>query len=147
MLNPINTEGYSKPKEWCGPAAIATLTGIPLREATELAVRVHGGTYDDLEGMWPEDVIIALHQLGYRAKPVDIIGRFPHLTHGPQLKSYVSSQPPEEKINPVLITVSGHFICSHMWFLNDNWTLTPKHYADFPKPKRLVKSAHIITKG
>lgn len=140
MLHPIDTTGYSKGTKWCGPGALATLTGIPLVKATEMLTRIHGGAYEDLEGTWEEDVILALHELGYRATPVDIIGRYPDLTHGPTLDRFISERKVDECVTPLLIMISGHFVTSHFGFMNDNWTLRPVRVADFPKMKRLVKA-------
>jgi hypothetical protein len=147
MLHSINAEGYSKATQWCGPGALSSLTGLPIRESTELLCRIHGGTYEEFEGCWVEDVILALHELGYKAKQVDIMARYPKLTHGPTLQRFLSERRVDECVNPLLIEISGHFVSSHFGYASDNWTGRPVPIQKFPKLGRLVKDAYIVTKG
>lgn len=144
MLHKIDTTGYSKATQWCGPGAVASLTGLPIRESTQLLCRIHGGSYEAFEGCWTEDVILALHELGYRAKEIDIISRYPNLTHGPTLQRFLSERRVDECVNPLLIEISGHFVATHFGFATDNWTGRPVPIEKFPKTKRLVKRAFII---
>ena len=146
MLYPIKMDDYTKAHAWCGPGALSSLTGIPLREATEMLTRIHGGTYSDLEGVWAEDVLLALMELGFKARKVDIISRYPELTHGPTLDRFISERKVDEVVSPLLIHISGHFVTSHFGFMTDNWVGRPVPVAEFPKMKRLVKEVWKITK-
>lgn len=147
MLYAINTKDYSKPKKWCGPSAVATIAGCSLKQATELACRVTGKTYEELEGMWPEDVILCLHELGFKCRPIDIQKRYPHLTHGPHLKTFMADRTWEEECVPVLVVLPEHFVSCHWGWLNDNWTLTPKPLDKFPMTGRKVKRAYTVMRG
>lgn len=144
MLHRIDPTGYSKAKRWCGPGAVATLTGCSLTDATEQLTRIHGGHYDELEGVYPEHVIIALNERGYRAKEIDIIGRYPELTHGPTLARFLRGRPVMEQAVPMLIELSTHFVSAHLGYACDNWTMRPVPIPAFPKPGRLVKSAWVV---
>lgn len=145
MLYKVQTEDYSKSTRWCGPAALATLTGMPLVQATEVLTRIHGGSYTDLDGVWPEDVIIALNEQGKRATQIDMIKRYPTLTHGRMLENFLRDRTAYEKINPMLIQVDNHFVSAHMDYLCDNWVMSPTHWTKFPKLGRKVKNAWVIT--
>lgn len=146
-IYPLNMEGYSKTTRWCGPSAVAILTGQPLTATTEILTRIHGGTYDELSGVWPEDTILALHELGYRAQEIDIQSRYPDLTHGPTLERFVGDRTVTETVTPMLIEISGHFLVAHYGYLADNWVQRPTPIGDFPKLRRLVKSAWLITEA
>lgn len=146
MLHPIDTTGYNKPKAWCGPSAVSTLTGMPLVRATEILTRIAGCTYEELEGVWQEETILALYEAGYRCEPLDIAGRYPETTHGPTLDRFLRDRRVDEVVTPLLIEISGHFVCSHFSYCNDNWTLRPREIKAFPKMKRLVKRAWKVSK-
>lgn len=140
----LDTTDYSKATAWCGPSALAMLCRIPLRDATEHLSRIRGEAYSELSGVWPEEVIIALQERGYRARPVDIIGRYPDLTHGPTLKRYFRERPASEKVLPTLIDVGNHFLTGHFDMAGDNRTRRMIPWPQFPKLSRLVKAVHII---
>ena len=147
-IKAIDSTGYSKSTQWCVPSAIAMLTGLPLREATQLLSRIRQEPYHELKGTWTEEAVIALNELGYRSTPLDIAGRFSDTTHGPTLRRFMNNRLPQEISNPLLIMVEGHALVSHWGLLGDNSTgghMVP--VARFPKPNRLVKEAFIITKG
>jgi len=145
-LKPIDSTGYSKGKEWCGPSALALLTGCTLVEASEHLTRIRQQPYNELVGVYSEELAIALHERGYRCDPIDIIGRFPDTTHGPTLRRFMASRQPYEVINPVLVSVDGHVLVTHMYHAGDNWTKRMVEFDKFPKPNRLVKEAFVITK-
>ena len=147
-IKAIDSTGYSKPTQWCVPSAVAMLTGLPLREATQLLARIRQQPYQELEGVWLEEAVIALNELGYRSTPIDIAGRFSDTTHGPTLRRFMNNRLPQEVTNPVLIGLDGHVVVSHWGLLGDNSTEGRMVATSrFPKPNRLVKEAFIITKG
>lgn len=147
MLNSIDCEGYSRAKQWCGPSALALLTGATLKEATEHLTRIRREPYSEISGVWPEEMILALAERGYRAREVDIVARYPRLTHGPTLKRYFEERPASEKVMPTLIQISGHYLVGHFDMAGDNWTGRMVPYPRFPKLTRLVKAVHIIERN
>ena len=145
-LKPIDTTGYSKKTIWCGPSALSLLTGRSLVDTTQMLTRIRQQPYNELSGVWPEELVIALHELGYRADPIDIIGRFPDTTCGPTLKRFFNERQPYEVINPVLVEVDGHVLVTHVVAAGDNWTGKMVLFENFPKPGRLVKKAFVIVR-
>lgn len=146
MLHKVDTAGYSKAKRWCGPGALSILTGQPLRESTEQLTRIHGTTYDDMSGAWPEDLQLALHEHGYRTREIDIVARYRELTHGPTLRRFLSERSSLECVMPLLIVVNSHFVTAHMLYAADSWTMGPVPINQFPKPNRHVKQAWVVEK-
>ena len=141
VMKPIDRTDYTPKIAWCGPSAVSILTGISLVRATELMTRIHGSTYDELQGVWPEDVILALRELGYTVEPVDIVGRYPELTHGPTLERFLRERHAGEYMSPLLVEVDGHLLTAHMAWACDNWVNKPVPIERFPKRGRLVKGA------
>jgi hypothetical protein len=144
-LKPIDATGYSKLQQWCVPSALSIITGAPLKETTEILTRISGRSYQELEGCWMEDAVLALNEYGFTAKPINIIDRFSDTTHGPTLTRFFSERQPHEVINPLLVAVNAHAIVTHYNYIFDNSTgglpVTPDY---FPKTHRLVKEAYII---
>jgi hypothetical protein len=142
ICNPIDTTGYTKPVEWCGPGSLSLLTGLPLVRSTEMLTRIRQQPYSELEGVWTEEVIIALRELGYTAEPMNIQAMWPSLTHGPRLSTFFMRI--GATFDPIFVEVDGHFLVAHMGNAGDNWTMRMVPVSKFPKQGRLVKTAHII---
>lgn len=144
-IRPIDATGYSKGIQWCGPAALAMITGQHLRDATQHFTRIRQEPYSELEGVWTEDMVIALNELGYTATPIDLLRRFDDTACGPTLKRFMNSRMPQEISNPLLIVVNTHFVVSHWGLIGDNSTggkMIPS--SQFPRTGRLVKEAYVI---
>lgn len=148
MLHNIDLAGYSKKKRWCGPGAIATLTGISLRDATELLVSVmQDQTYDKLSGVYHEHMMVALGSLGYSMKQcLEFNDRYSNLIQGPSLRRYMNERPIKEKATMVLIDLGDHYVSAHLNYICDNWTLKPVHIDKFPKPGRRISNIFFIEK-
>lgn len=151
MLRTIDRTGYSKKKAWCGPSAIATLTGCPLREATELLSRVTGEPYAKLSGVWDEAMSAALHQLGYRMAHNDVgfkrLARRYHNTGGhgvTTLARFLAERSAMEKLTPMLINITDHYVSAHLGWACDNHTDRPVPIGEFPKPGRWVVSSWLV---
>lgn len=142
MLHELDETGHTVGQKWCGPAALSILTGVPLRDTKALAARVAGETYTSIEGMWEEEMVLALHQLGYGSRKIPVYERYHKTTPcGPTLRRFLREREPLETVQPMLIAVEGHFLCAHMHYLADNSTGRPVRAECFPKQGRLVKWA------
>lgn len=143
----LDETGYSPDIQWCGPSAVAMLAGIPLKDAHARLCRIRGERYAELEGSWIEEQILALHELGFRSRQVDLLSRYPDVPYGPTLKRYFRERPASEKVMPTLIWVDGHVLTGHYEMAGDNWTKRMVPWTQFPKLGRLVKAAFIIEKA
>lgn len=146
MLHKLNLEGFGGGTKWCGPSAVSILTGRPLAHTTAMLAYAEDIPYDEVGGVWREDAVLMLHTLGYRCVPIDVVSRFSDTECGPTLKRFWEERRMDEVVNPLLIEIHGHLLTSHYGFAADNWTGGPVPLAQFPKQRRLVKWAGIVTK-
>jgi hypothetical protein len=148
MIKPLDTEGYTKGSMWCGPSAVALLTGAPLTFTTSRLAAMSKRSYAKTEGVWPDECVLLLHELGYQSKRVDIAARYPDRPYGPTLERYMRERrihDPWEEYNPTMIEVDGHLMTGHYGMLFDNWVPKGAPVALFPKTRRLVKNVWVVT--
>lgn len=119
------------------PSALSIISNTPYSQTASLCAFIRDEPYSEVDEVYLEEGILALHTLGYTATRVDL----PRLM---TLKSYMRDRPAVEKVEPVLIGVHRHVMVAHYDYLADNWTKKPVHYSEFPKTGRLVTDAHII---
>jgi hypothetical protein len=146
MLKPLDLTGYTKPKRWCVPSAVAMVAGITLADATSLLARIGGKTYAELEGCWLDEAQLALGELGYVTREIDLPARYPRLTCGPTLSRFMREQQQAERFSPVLIGVHAHAMIAHMGSLFDNGTPKGAPYQCWPGLGRLVERAYVIAR-
>lgn len=146
MLHALNKDGFTGKHAWCGPSAISILTGAPLAATTAMAAYADDVRYEEVEGMWREDCVLMLHRLGYRCAPVNLMQRYSDTECGPTLQRFIDTRTVEELTTPMLVELHGHFITMHYGFGCDNWTETPVPLREFPKRRRLVKWAALVTR-
>lgn len=132
---------------WCGPAALAILTGVDKITAAETLTRTRGCTYAELEGTDYEDMALALHELGYKATPLDINAMCPGTRCGPTAARFLASRG-HHALTPMLIAIGdgtkGHWITAHMGYYADNGSGSARPISALPKPKRLTTEAYRI---
>lgn len=142
FLKALDTTGYTGSKHWCGPGALALLTGMPLAFAHARLNRIHGGSYSELEGVHTDQMQLALYEEGLKLVPVGMHALFPDCKRGPTLRRFAGTV---QSPYPVLIEVWKHFLVGHLTpsfrILADNWTKRPVNYTDFPKLGRNVLNA------
>lgn len=98
---------------------------------------IRGETYAEVEGVQPEELILALHNLGFTVTRID-------LSRLMTLKTYMSTRPATQKVEPALVFTHKHVLTAHFDYLADNWTKKPVHFSEFPKTGRLVTDAYTI---
>lgn len=146
LLKPLDKTGYTKDVEWCGPSAISILAGRPLAETTSALSKLREESYSELDGVWPQEVVLILSQYGYKSKPLPLMERYPDTPYGPTLKRFLNERQGMELVMPLLIEVQNHLLVAHMGFAADNWTKKPVPIKSFPKLGRLVKSVYMVSK-
>lgn len=148
MLKRIDKAGFSGGTVWCGPGAVAILTGVPLIQVAEVMCRVSDTPYAQLEGTTDETVVLTLRELGYRAEVSEAFAqRYRTSTYGPLLHRFLADQPVMERAAPHLIELNGnHWATTHMGFLADNWTDgAPRQLDAYPHPRRHVTAIWKVT--
>ena len=85
----IDRTDFSLETMWCGPGALAMLAGVPVRVAHEALAAAGDTTYSELTGVHTGDFLAALPTFGLQARRVDLVARYPGLTYGPLLRTYL----------------------------------------------------------
>ena len=122
---------------WCGPFALATLTGKTYEEADRLLAGIQ--EKQSVKGSYDPEIILALGTLGYSAHSIHLGTGMP-----PTLGRFLRDRSPIEQTTPILIGIHAHWATCHFGWFADNWTKKPVPIADTPKPKRPVVSAYLI---
>ena len=145
MLSQPNFKGWDS-TAWCVPTAVAILTGAPVGHMHSRAAFIQNNPLEDVEGVWSEEAVLMLGEQGFNAKPVDLIKRYADKTPcGPTLERFMRERTREEYWTTMLVTINNHMIAVHGDYAADNWTKRIVPFVNFPKPKRLVKEAWLVT--
>lgn len=141
MLHPLNRGDWDR-TVWCGPGVLSILTGSPVAEMAALCGRMQQKAADKVSGTWGEEITLALYELGYHVREIDLIARYPT---PPTLRRFLRERPPMEFITPVLINIHKHWGACHMGFYSDNQTHGIVAQAKVPGWKRPVVAAFTVT--
>ena len=122
MIHPVNND--TGREAYCGPRAIAALTGLPVSAIEARIRRGRGGGYRDrtgrkipIKGTYPWEVRRVLERFGCKVEKLSTVeptlGRFIEDTrHIP---------------DPILVEVTGHFCVTHGGSCSDwNWSVRRK---------------------
>lgn len=144
MIHPIKMEGWDR-TAWCGPSALAALTGIPIAKAHSRFAFLTNQKIDEVTGVYQKEMLLALSEFGLKARKVDLVSRYPDRICGVTLERYLRERPIEERMYPLLINVQNHFIVAHMDWLIDNGHPRPTPIEKYAKLGRLVHTVWIVT--
>ncbi len=132
----------NKSKMWCGPAAIAAVTGYDTATITKLLRSVSGRA--SVRGVYCSDLLAALKILGYAATE---IGRAPSFRwERSTLLQWRKRHRAAAKASPVIVNVTGHYVTLFGDMLVDNHTKTPVRFSKAPHRRKRVKQAWAIRK-
>jgi len=146
MLHPLDLSKMTG-TAWCVPSAISMLTGYPVEKAHSRAAFLQNKSYEDVQGVYIDESILMLHELGFKVKQIDLGKRYAgELKCGPTLKRFFNDLKKyrDEFLQPMIVFTSTHALTHHMGWAGDNWTKRPVPTNDFPKPHRLVDSAYMV---
>jgi hypothetical protein len=122
---------------YCGPTAIAALTGVPISRIEKMLRRRRRGGYKDIngrkipiQGTGNHEVLRVLKTLGCKVKKFTMtestISRFCHDT---------------EHAGTFLVNVTDHYVTTHAGLVCDTYCKTPTPVAEYPKPQLRVVRA------
>ncbi len=138
MLHSIKHNNASK--MWCGPAAIAAVTGVDTKTITQIIRSV--GNKSRVKGVSNDDLLRALKVLGYETTLVDKAAfRWERET----LCRWKKKNKAKLK-TPVIVNVTGHYVVLHGDMFVDNHTKTPVRFSKAPHRRKLVKYAWSVKK-
>lgn len=135
-LHPINHD--IKTTLWCGPAALATITGKPVSECMQ-AIR-DSRSYNHnkpIKGVGCRLLEKAAKRLGYRFESL------PHPWSDGEITMAKWTRENKSKFAdaPVLLIVTGHYVTVAGNSFNDNHTRTPVRLKRAPHRRKRVKAA------
>lgn len=137
-------ENDTKAKAFCGPTAIAAITGQPIsvvRDACRMAR--HGADWPtkfqrapNVKGMFNRELEIALRTLGYIGRWVQVQGR-------PTLAAWLDSRTAEQRRSPCVVNVTGHYVTVSGYEFVD--TFTKGEIVDVDEaPRRRKRVQHVF---
>lgn len=116
-------------KLWCGPAAIAAVTGLPTSEVYEACDRVLGR---QTKRMSAHQVARALRALGHEARGVFLDRPKPTFAKFRKIRS------PEYRRRPLILLLTGHFVVLAGNRFVDSNNLDPILASDYWRQKKRV---------
>ena len=118
---------------WCGPAAIAAITGEPVSKVLYAAKRVT--TRESIRRMWCSEIVATLHELGRpRAETFGFVGPYPTLAQ------WRKTRDEELHVRPVIAFITGHFIAVAGNRVVDHEFTDPIYLSDHPNQRKRVKA-------
>ena len=123
---------------WCGPGALAILTGLPTDETAGLLRQVSGRTA--IKRIRRRYMLAVLDRLGYAAEELARTwnGR------GPALEKWAATAPP----GVYLVIVTGHYVVvdATAGEVADNHSIYPLPLGRFPRRRKLVRAVWRVEK-
>lgn len=140
-LHPIKND--IKTTLWCGPAALATITGRPVSECMQ-AIRDarNWGRNKPIKGVSCWLLEQAAKRLGLRFEQVfTTFGGENVMRPRPTLAAWTRENKSKFADAPVLLIVTGHYVTVAGNSFNDNHTRTPVRLRRAPHRRKRVKAA------
>lgn len=135
----------ASPLIWCVPSAYSILTGAPLAGSHQMFAFRSGGKFARIGGVEMPYLLTALAEVGKTCTPVDLPRRYPSLTYGPKLYTYMAERATsEERAFPLLVLFSDHVVVAHMDWVCDNTTRRPVHVDTFYRRTSFVNSVWVV---
>lgn len=141
MLHTLNLDGWER-TAWCVPSAIAMLTGAPVGHMHVRAAFMQNKPLKDVQGMFHAEAVLLLREQGYKAVPIDLAARY---EKPPTIQRFFKERTPFEFCMPIMFSTGDHMMTCHMGFAGDNWTKRPVPVTEFPKLRRTVVAAWIVS--
>lgn len=120
---------------WCGPGALATLTGHPTSYIMEVLRYVT--RRQTVKGVSHTELIQAGELLGLRF--------WPQMTRRRTLARWTAEQRDLLRAGAVVFNVSNHYVTVSGRMFNDNWTKTPVPLKKAPRRRARVRAAWHVT--
>lgn len=109
ILLPVENDTPYKP--YCGPTAIATITGRPISVVLEACRRaVHGDDWPNHHVRNPKIRGLALDHLETALKAFGVVGYWRNVWHQPTLAAWLEGRTQEEFRSVAVVTVTGHYV-------------------------------------
>ena len=146
-LNRLNTTGFTK-MHWCGPTALAIITGRTLNYCHNKLAKLRGIKPRYLRGVGNRQMRLAFAEMGYEMENVNIPLRAGKRTmHMPTLKQYIMNEQSTADMRSVLlINVTNHYVVAQGGKIADNHCPNPIDVIAHHSASKRIYLAWRITK-
>ena len=146
-LNRLNTKGFTK-MHWCGPSALAIITGRTLNYCHNKLAKLRGIQPRYLRGVSNRQMRLAFAEMGYEMENVNIPLRAGKRTmHMPTLKQYIMNEQSTADMRSVLlINVTNHYVVAQGGKIADNHCPDPIDVIAHHSASKRIYLAWRITK-
>ena len=137
-LNTLKAETFGNKIKWCGPTALAIITGRSLKFCHNKLAKIAGKEPRYLKGAYNWHMLYALKEMKFLPFRVDA-------AHGKTLRQYVDEVQTTEHFRGVmLVNVTDHYVVISKGLVVDNQNPTPQPVRDYPMSRKRIVKAWII---
>ena len=139
-LNTLRADGWTSTK-WCGPTALALITGRTLKFCHNKLARTEGKEPRYLKGVSSRSMRVALQEMGYQTERISFVRQ--RMT----LRKYIEEVQTTEHFRGVmLVIVTGHYVVISKGMVVDNHRTVPVPVREHPFWRNHIKNAWILKK-
>ena len=141
-LNTLKAETFGKKIKWCGPTALAIISGRSLKFCHNKLARIAGKKPRYLKGAYNWQLLDALKEMKFKPIRIDA-------AYGLTLRKYIEEVQTTEHFRGVmLVNVTDHYVVISKGLVLDNRQgSVPLPVKDHPMwRKRIVKAWHVTKK-
>ena len=142
-LNTLKAKGWKKIK-WCGPVALAMITGRTLKFCHNKLARLEGKEPRYLKGVRTNSMLAALREMGFRTKwvdtrPVCATSGLPAWHSKMTLRKYIEEVQTTDPFRGVmLVNVTEHFVVINKGMVADNHITVPVPVREHPAWRKKI---------
>lgn len=137
-LNTLRADGWTSTK-WCGPTALALITGRTLKFCHNKLARIEGKEPRYLKGVYQPSMRRALREMGYQPE------RIPLVRQSLTLRKYIEEVQTTEHFRGVmLVNVTDHYVVINKGMVVDNHRILPLPVREHPAWRKRIKNAWIV---
>jgi|TARA_R100001510_G_C7578076_1_gene152095 hypothetical protein len=139
-LNNLRADGWNSTK-WCGPTALALITGRTLKFCHNKLARIEGKEPRYLKGVYKPSMRRALQEMGYQMERINFVRQ------GMTLRKYIEEVQTTEHFRGVmLVNVTRHYVVISKGMVVDNHSIVPLPVRKHPMRRKRIKNVWIVKK-
>lgn len=132
-------KGFEKRIHWCGPAALALITGRTLKHCHRLLAQIRGIDQRYLKGVQNWEMLRALKEMGFDVTEVSYPGK------AVTLRQYIDEvQRTKHFRETCLLEITGHYVVAHRGLVADNHWHDPVPPIVHQWHRRLVRRVWVV---
>lgn len=136
-LNTLKANGF-KYKHWCGPTALAIITGRTLKYCHNKLAAIRGQSPARLRGVWNSNMRIALDHMGFVAIRVCPKQR-------KTLRHFIEEEQTTDQFRSVmLVNVTKHYVVIQRGMVVDNHCSTPMPVREHPMWRKRIDHMWVV---